>query len=106
MSMSRATAWKISAAIWLVTALLLLATCRGPDIKILEVDKESEPVTMTVSTSPDVGKDELYAWVSKECRDIMVLPPIQPEPVMLWQRLGKHWGRDGRFEYQFRCQRP
>ena len=104
--MSRKRQWQIAGALWLLVAVLLLSTCRGPDIYITEVDRDSKPVTMTVYVGPDVSKDVLLAWVSKECRDIMVLPPISPVPVQVLQRDGRHTGRKGRIEYRLKCTRP
>ena len=104
--MSRKRQWQVAGVLWMITAMLLLSTCRGPDIDILETDTDTEPPTMVVSADKGMNKDELYAWASKKCRDIMVLPPISPEVVMVLQRDGRYTGRKGRIEYRFKCHRP
>lgn len=94
---------KVAAIFWLLMALLLLSTCiePGPDIDILSINQDDD--SMTVSVGPDVPIDDVYVWVGKECRDIMVLPPISPVPVRVWQRLARPTERT---EYKFRCTRP
>ena len=93
---------KVGAAFWLIIILLLLATCIDwTDIRILDVDEEAD--TITVSVGPDVPTDDVYSWVSKECRDIMVLPPIAPVPVRLPQRVDT---KADRTTFKFRCTRP
>lgn len=62
--MSRRRQWQIAGALWLFVAFLLLSTYRGPDIDIVEVDRDARPVTMTVSVGLDVSEDVLLAWVS------------------------------------------
>lgn len=93
---------KVAAAFWLVLALIVLSTCiePGPDIDILKIDRTDD--SMTVSVGPDVPTDDVYAWVSKECRDIMILPPIAPVPVRVWQRVVRSTNRT---IFLFRCTR-
>ena len=106
-SARRRRQWMVAISLWILFFIILLLSCdTSVDADIIEVDRNAEPVTMTVSVGPDVGEGVLLAWVSKECREFMVLPPISPVPVMVWQRDGKHTGRQGRIEYQFRCTRP
>ena len=101
---SRSTQWKIAGALWMIVILLLLSTCiDSTDIDILNIDRDDD--TMTISVGPNVSIDEVYVWVSKECRDIMVLPPIEPVPVQVWQR-GPRWTKTNRTKFLFRCTRP
>lgn len=106
-SARRRKQWMVVISLWILLFILLLFSCiSNVDIDIVEVNRDAEPPTMTVSVGADVSEGVLLAWVSKECRDFMVLPPISPVPVKVWQRDGKHTGRQGRIEYQFRCERP
>ena len=106
-SARRRKQWMVAISLWIFVFILLLFSCiSNIDIDIVEVNRDAEPPTMTVSAGPDVGEDVLHAWVSKECRDIMVLPPISPVPVQVWQRDERLTGRKGRIEYRFRCTRP
>lgn len=93
---------KVAAAFWLIIVLLLLATCKDwTDIRILNIDEEAD--TMTISVGPDVPTDDVYIWVSKKCRDVMVLPPIEPVPIKVWQRADRQADRT---TFLFRCTRP
>ena len=88
-----------------VSVLIILSTCIDwTDIRVLEESMETkdDEASMYVSVGPDVTGEELTAWVSRKCRDIMVLPPIEPVPIEVRKR------DDGRVrtEYMFRCTRP
>lgn len=88
---------------WLVIGLLLLSTCDfGPDIDILEVNDSAEPVVMVVSAGPGLTSAEVAAWVSEECRNYMILPPLVPVVVQVRQLARP----PNRIEYRFRCERP
>lgn len=101
--MERATQWKIAGALWLVVILLWLSSCERTDIDILEVNAETEPATMRVSVGPDVTEDQIMEWAMKECRDIMVLPPIRIAP-KIGLRLDIE--NTNRTEYRIACTRP
>ena len=97
----KATALTIVGMLWLFVVVMGLSTIDlGPDINILEVDRHSESIV--VSVAPDVPDDELFAWVSKECRDAMVLPPVTPAAVVVWLRIDRQTGRN---KYRFNCTR-
>ena len=103
--MSDAGRRRYSNWIIVVSVLIILSTCFDwTDIKVLEKSAETkdEPATMHVSVGPDVTTEKLTDWISRKCRDIMVLPPIEPVPIEVRKRVD---GR-GRTEYMFRCTRP
>ena len=88
-----------------INVLIILSTCIDwTDIKVLEKTEETKEdrAMMHVSVGADVTDEELTDWISRKCRDIMVLPPNEPLPVEVRHRETKQ----GRTEYLFRCIRP
>lgn len=85
--------------------LALLSMCMDwTDIRVLEkkMAQGEDKASLRISVGPGLTDKEITAWVSKKCRDVMVLPPIEPVPIQAWKREA---GR-GRTEYLFRCIRP
>lgn len=85
--------------------LIILSTCIDwTDIRVLEKSEETrhDKATMRVSVGPHVTDDERLAWVSRKCRGVMVLPPIEPVPIEMRRTEGKH----DRTEYVYQCIRP
>lgn len=88
-----------------INILIILSTCIDwTDIRVLDTTAETKDnkALMHVSVGPGVADEELMEWISWECRDLMILPPIRPVPIEVRQRDD---GR-GRTEYLFRCTRP
>lgn len=88
-----------------INILIILSTCFDwTDIRVLEKSEETrhDKASMRVSVGPHVTDDQRLEWVSRKCRGIMVLPPIEPVPIEVKHTEGKH----DRTEYLYRCVRP
>ena len=92
--------WVIPA--WGLAGFILYAAWfgGGPDIRLLSIDDDKD--TVKLSVAPDVDVGDIYDWASKECREVLTLPPLAPVPAKIWQTTNK---KTSRKEYTFYCKR-
>ena len=108
--MTRKRQWQIVGAIYLVGALLWLSSCNRLDVDVVQIEAEvpgktsgiDKPLVLYAEGREGISDADLYAWAAKECRDNLVLPPVEATPVI--ERL-KADSETGRQQIRITCYR-
>ena len=88
--MTRKRQWQIVGAIYLIGILLWLSSCDRLDVDVVGIEAEvpgkvsgiDRPLILPAEGRESISDADLHAWAAKECRDNLVLPPVEAVPVI------------------------
>ena len=99
--MTRRNQWRVVGAIYVTGALLWLSSCDRLDVEVVNIAAEvpgktsgiDRPFVLHVRGRESISDADLYAWAAQECRDNLVLPPVEAVPVIHRHKADARTGR-------------